>query len=315
MRRKSTGVPGPAVVLAGLLLLAPATAAAQADLTGPRLLRLPASTRALGLGDVHPLGSTDSDALFYHAGFADRLRGASLGVQWYGGRSTLYTASAATEWWGGALALGLRSVEYATALNLIPDSILAAGSESLLLEDGEAQVSERAASVAYARRVKGVRGGVTAHLIEQRVAGERNTMVAGDIAFGTELRPVAIGIAARNLGMSYELNGRSVELPALVMLSAALTRVWTPGPLDVLPAAAVTYEFTGELVPAAGVEVSYWPLSGRTFSLRLGARRAPEGTRPFTLGAGFTGDRLILDYALVPFDGDRYAHRFGMRWR
>lgn len=297
-----------------MLLAVPAAAAAQASV-GPGVLRLPASTRALGLGNVHPVGSTDSDALFYHAGFADRLRGASLGLQWWGHGGAQFTASAAIDWWGGAIALGLRAADHEIGVDLIPDSILASDDESLLLEDGEAVVSERAASFAYARRIKGVRGGVTAHLVEQRVAGERNTFVAGDIALGAEVSGIAVGLAARNLGPSYELSGRDVDMPSVVTLSAAPLRVLMPGPLDVLPVAALTYEFDGGVLPAAGIEVSYWPVSGRTFSLRVGARRPPEGARPFTLGAGFTGDRIVLDYALVPFDGDRFAHRVGVRWR
>jgi hypothetical protein len=37
--------------------------------------------------------------------------------------------------------------------------------------------------------------------------------------------------------------------------------------------------------------------------------------RPFTAGAGFTGDRLIVDYALVSMENDRLVHRIGIRWR
>lgn len=254
--------------------------------TGPRVLRVPGSTRALGLADVHPAGSVDSDAIFYHAAFDDRLRGASIAAQRYGGEGTLYTASAGIDWWGGALALGLRTLE-----------------------------DERAASLAFARRVKGVRGSITGHVVEQRAGAERNTTFAADIATGFMIRAVALAIAARNIGPGYELAGIDMDLPTVLAATAALTNPLTPGPLDVLPVAALTWEVHGEVIPAAGVEVSYWPISGRTFSLRVGARRAPEGTRPFTLGGGFTGDRLILDYALVPFDDDRFAHRFGVRWR
>jgi hypothetical protein len=75
------------------------------------------------------------------------------------------------------------------------------------------------------------------------------------------------------------------------------------------------YEVDGDFVPAAGLEMSYWPVSGRTFSLRLGVRRADDGVQPWTAGAGFAGDRLILDYALVALTNDRIVHRFGVRWR
>jgi hypothetical protein len=34
-----------------------------------------------------------------------------------------------------------------------------------------------------------------------------------------------------------------------------------------------------------------------------------------TLGAGFTGDRIALDYAFQSFGDRGDAHRIGLRWR
>jgi hypothetical protein len=87
------------------------------------------------------------------------------------------------------------------------------------------------------------------------------------------------------------------------------------GAVDVLPAVTLRYELDGDVVPAAGVEVSYWPVSGRTFSLRLGVRRPDDGMRPFTAGLGFTGDRVVIDYGVALLEQDRFAHRFGLRLR
>jgi hypothetical protein len=69
------------------------------------------------------------------------------------------------------------------------------------------------------------------------------------------------------------------------------------------------------VLPALGVELAYWPITGRTFFVRGGVRRPEEGAQPFTLGAGYAGDKIILDYALDPFEGGRRAHRFGVKWR
>jgi hypothetical protein len=280
---------------------------------GPVVLRAPASTRALGLGNVFAVGSTDSDGLFYNAAFPDRLRGVSAAVQWWGGRATLYTVSGAMEWWSGALAVGVRSLDYGGGAAVGPAGLRFGEGE--LYERGPTVVSERAASLAYARRVKGVRGAVTAHLVEQRTSGGRAVFAAADLATGMELGPIAAGLAVRNVGPGDEVDGQDIDLPVQVQLTAAGLRPAPAGALDVLPVLGLLYEVDGELVPAGGVELSYWPVSGRTFSLRVGARRADERVRPWTVGAGFTGDRLILDYALVPLAGDRLVHRFGIRWR
>ena len=57
------------------------------------MLRLTASTRALGLGGVQPVNQTDSDNIFYALGFGDRLRNVSGAVQLYGTTGTFITWS------------------------------------------------------------------------------------------------------------------------------------------------------------------------------------------------------------------------------
>jgi hypothetical protein len=292
-------------ILVGVLLVMGTRAHAQ-ERVAPRVLLEAAGTRALSLGDVHPVSSTDSDAIFYAAAFAERLRGAGIGGQWYDDGATLYTASAAIDWWSGALALGLRAFDYETDLDLIPDSILAV--------EAPVDVSERAASLAFSRRVKGVRGSVTAHLLEQRGAGERDVMFAADLSLGANVGPVTMALAGRNIGPTSVWHNRTIELPTLVMLSASTTSALTPGPFDVIPVASITYDIAGGVRPAGGVEVSYWPVSGRTFSLRAGAREV-DGGSPLTFGAGFSGDRIVLDYAAAFDADDELIHRFGVRWR
>jgi hypothetical protein len=281
---------------------------------GPVLLQLPASTRALSMGDAFAVGSTDSDALFYNAAFSDRLRGASIAMQRWSDRATLYTMSAAIDWWSGAIAVGVRALDYGGGATATPSRGPVTDEGALFTPRAES-ISERAASVAYSRRVKGVRGALTAHVVEQRTNVEQNAFVAGDVAAGYEMSWLALGLAARNIGTSYELDGRDIDMPLTIQLSAAGLRSWSVLGLDVVPAFGVAYEVDGDVVPGGGVEISYWPVQGRTFSLRIGARSAPADMRPFTAGAGFTGDRLILDYAIVPMENDRFVHRFGIRWR
>jgi hypothetical protein len=301
-------------LLSLLVLLCAAPLHAQ-QARGPLLLTLPASTRALGLGNAFPVGSADSDAIFYNAAFGDRLRGGGAAVQWFGSRSTGYTASAAMEWWSGGLAVGVRALDYGTDPAVSPAPGPLPGGEGALHGGGAAVASERAASVAFGRTVRGLRLGAAAHLVEQRVSGERNATPAFDVFVGHVLGMVAVGLSAQHLGPGYELAGGDVSLPTRLTLAASGVQAAPMGPVDVLPVLSLGWEVDGGMVPAGGVEVSYWPVQGRTFTLRLGGRSAAEGVRPFTAGAGFTGDRLIIDYALVPLEGGRFSHRAGLRWR
>ena len=124
----------------------------------------------------------------------------------------------------------------------------------------------------------------------------------------------AVGLAAQNLGPGIEYRGRDYDLPLRVALAASSAQAMPLGPFDLGAAAEVSWTRHGDVVPAGGLELAYWPVSGRTFFVRAGARRAVEGERPFTLGGGFAGDKLVLDYAYVPYE-DGSSHRVGLRWR
>ncbi|NJD11626.1 MAG: hypothetical protein FIB01_14725 [Gemmatimonadetes bacterium] len=288
-----------------LLLLAGTPAAAQETAFLPLLPTLPASTRALGLGGAFAIGSTDSDALFYNPAFGDRLRGASLGVQWAGSETTLYTLSAATDWWGGAVALGVLAVDYPTA---------APFDSTVLALWAPGSTSERAALLGYSRKLLGVPLAITGRLLELRALGERNATAAVDFATGMQLGFVTLGLSVQNLGPGINVADRAYDLPLRATLNAGSVRAAPVGPIDLGAAAQLAWTRHGELVPAGGLELSYWPVNGRTFFLRAGGRRATAGAKPYTLGAGFSGDKLIIDYAWAPEDGGN-MHRVGVRWR
>lgn len=301
---------GTALLITVAMAASPAAPAAarQAEQSyrGPVLLTLPASTRALALGNAFPVGSTDSDHAFYNPAFSDRLRGAGAAVQVFGS-SSMFAASAGTEWWNGGLAIGVRALDYGRAGAI---AALPAG-EAALMRDGSLS-AERAATLAYGRRIRGVRLGASGNLVQQRTAHESRTSFAGDVAAAVVVGPVSTGLAVRNLGTGSALSGADVEAPMMVTLSAA-TGSRPLGPLDVMPAASLTYELEGDVIAGAGIEIGYWPVQGRTFLLRLGARYGEPDTWA-TAGAGFVGDRLIVDYAVVPYDDSSVSHRVGVRW-
>jgi hypothetical protein len=72
----------------------------------------------------------------------------------------------------------------------------------------------------------------------------------------------------------------------------------------------------GWAAPAAGVEVGYGWIEGFNVVLRAGIRRPERDVQqPVTLGAGITGDRLTIEYAVQFFDGGRAANGVTVRWR
>lgn len=290
--------------LAALLLGVALPAAAQ---QAPLALRLPASARALAMADLYPVGQASAEAVFYAPAFARGLRGIGGGLQWFDDASVLATASGGAEWLGGGVGIGIRSLSYTADSN---DPTAAD-----LYEDAVVPVSERSAQLGYARRLFGLELGAAVKWVEQRIAEGKDDGAALDVAVGKGIGPVRVQLAALDLGPDLELGGLSVPLPTRVRLTAAAAGSEEVGPLDVLPVVGVTWEDGEDLAPAVGVEVGYWPIPGRTFFLRGGIRRAPEGGRPFTVGVGFAGDAIVLDYAFEPRDDGRASHRVGVSFR
>lgn len=287
-------------------------AGAQVRENAPLLLQLPGSTRALGLGDAYHLASTDNDAIFYHPGLIDGARGAGASLAFYE-RATLATLSAGAEFWGGGMSFGVQSLSY-SARNRISGAF--ALGEAGLGEAGGFNTSEMVLSAGYGRVIKGFRVGVVGKYIELRVSGERDTRVAGDLGIARRIGFITAGFAAQNLGAAPQLEGEDdLHLPTMFTLGAS-TQTTPLGPLDVGAAASVSRWEDGTVVPHAGIEVAYWPVQGRTFIGRIGVRYIDDSdVRPLTLGAGFAGDRINIDYAVQNFDDARAVHRVGLRLR
>ena len=293
------------LLLLAWLLLLPWTAAAQQGGAPPP--QLPGSTRALGLGNAYPLSVRESAGLFYNPAAVDSAGGVMLAVQRYAGAGTLATLSGAELWGGGTVAVGLQALGYA------PGPGSESAGEAALLGEGPEQAGWIAASVAYTRPLRGWRVGAGAKLLEWRPAGGAAGQAAAlDVGVLRRFGRITAGAAVQDLDLG--LSGAEVPVPTRFTLGASSARV-PLGPLDVLGTSALTYR-SGELAPAAGLEVAYWPVAGRTFVGRVGVRRAEDRRSPFTLGAGFTGDRLSLEYAYHGFDGPSgAAHRFGIGWQ
>ena len=299
----------PFTLLLALVVVTPADA--QVRENAPLVLQLPASTRALGLGDAYHLASADNDALFYHPGLIDAARGIGASLAIYE-RASLVTLSGAAEFWSGGVAFGVQSLSYSAPTRT---SGAFARGEAGLGDAGDVTAAELVLSAGYGRSIKGFRVGLAGKYVETRVPGERDVTIAADLGIARRLGFVTAGLSARNLGRAPALEGEDVNLPMTLTLGAS-TQTTPVGPLDVSAAAAVSRWDDGTIVPHAGIEVAYWPVNGRTFIGRIGIRYIDDSdVRPLTLGAGFVGDRIGIDYGVQRYEGSRAVHRVGVRLR
>ncbi len=291
-----------------------AGAGAQSNGNAPLVLELPASTRALGLGGVFVLSGRTSEAVLHNPGLINTARGFGVDVQRYRSSGTLGTVSAATALGSGGLAVGVQILSFGMPGTTVVDVPFDARA---LLQPGPVAASEIVGTLGYGRVIKGFRLGVAAKVLEQRIGSNRDATAAFDIGLVRSVFGITWGMAAQNLGpgLSTGTGGPDVPLPHRVTLGAA-TSTRPVGPLDLLATAAVSRRRDGEFIPAGGIEISWWPIIGRTFTGRIGLRRVPDDrTSPVTFGAAFTADNFTIEYALEQFDGPGAAHRFGLRWR
>lgn len=284
----------------------------QTRATTPLALQLPASARAAALGNAFALAGADADVLFYHPAQIANARGLSGTLAAYGSSALLLSVAAAAEWWSGGIAIGVQALSYGASAF---DEGAYAGGEGGLGEEGPLATSEIVGSAGYARSLFGFRVGLVGKLAELRVAGERDVTAAADAGIARGLGPITVALSAQNLGRNPGLDSLDARLPRTVTLGAA-TPQRPAGPFDIALAASISRWEDGTVVPGGGAEIAYWPVRGRTFILRIGGRYVDDSDiRPLTLGAGFIGDRISIDYAFGDFDRGEAAHRVGIRMR
>jgi hypothetical protein len=271
------------------------------------------------LGNTFALGYRDSDAIFYQPGLLHQASGFSGSLQRYGSPSTLVSFSAGGSWLSGGVALGVQHLSYGADTF----GTLGGGGAPYLSSDvgslrtnGGTGVSELVVSAGYGRTLKGLQVGVVGKLVEQRFGPNKTATGAVDLGVSASPGPVTLGVAFQNLGPDMDFFSEDVPLPLGLALGASTERA-PVGPLDLAASGALSYRTDGELVPSAGLEVAYWPVTGRTFIGRIGFRHLPEeqSAWPVTFGGAFMGDDIILDYAYEGFDSGRGSHRFSVAWR
>jgi hypothetical protein len=292
-------------------LLAPLSLHAQA----PLILRLPASTRALSQGGAYPVTSPDADVIFYNPQLLSVARGFSLSAQRYGGDATLTTFAATLD---ANFGFGVQVLDYELPLGALR------GSHVLLSDGGGPARSQAVAAVGYARTIKGVRLGIAGKWAQFWDDGVSDGVAALDV--GSAINPISwlrVALAVQNIGNGFESGGIDYDLPLQASLNVSQqSRV--VGPLDVALAGRLAGGPDVDLNGGLGVDISYWPFNGLTFSVRGGGRFGGDavvrGTRvveegPVTAGAGVAFRRVTFDYAWESFSDAADAHRIGFRIR
>ena len=313
------------------LLCSPAVLAAQSGLYAPLVLRLPAGPRSLALGNTG-IASRDDEVIFFNPAQLVSARGMSVSAERYSANAAGGALSATTALGSGGIAVGARVVNYEVPADFFPadrSSMLGAGSPATSYE----------ATVGIAQVYKGVRGGVAVKYADDAVPAFRAGKAMLDLGLAKDFfRVYTVGLAVQNIGSSTEIpcsfmpksqpcpdallapNANSVALrpvtanaPIRTTLGIGTTR--SVGELDLAATAAVSMLRTEFVIPSGGLEANYSWLNGYNIALRAGARRPMVGEDAFTAGAGFTMDRLTIDYALETFSDGRVGHRVGVRVR
>jgi hypothetical protein len=305
------------LILAACACAAARPSSAQAPATGPLALLLPASTRAMALGNAGVTGR-DDDVLFYNPAQLVGARGGfNTTLARYGTRSTL--GAMTSSFTGGPLTLGwgVQVVNYSTRSGeLYPFA------PAVLVDRGSVNALSLLAAVGAAMAYKGFRIGTAAKYAEDRLSAGSGTAATAPALHGIFVADVGVahalwtgvaGLSIQNIGHTPRGGALQIDAPFQASLGWSATK--QVGEFDVGVATQLSAR-KGWFSPGGGVEVGYGWIEGYALTLRAGARRPEtDAEKPFGLGASLNADRLTLDYGLQFFDGAQTAHRLTIRWR
>lgn len=288
-------------------VLIPTLARAQSTPTAPVILNLPASTRALGLGNTG-VALRDDDVIFYNPAMLVNASGFSASGEYLSAHAGAGALSAVTRYDNGGIGIGVEFANYQLPTTLLPPGGVIASIP------GVTPGASLAATIGFGQTYKGYRLGVAAKYAEEIDGLNRTSRPLADLGVAKDFFRTTFALAVQNLGSDDMILGtQPINLPVRTTLGASKSDSY--GPFDVNFTAAVAMLRTDFVQPSGGVEANYSWLSGWNVALRAGARRSAVGEKPLTTGASFTNDRLTFDYALETLVNNRIGHRFGIRVR
>ncbi len=302
---------------AGLLLAAAplvpgARVAAQPAGEGPLVLRLPVSARTLALGNATVV-SNDADALFGNPALLIVARGMSASVQSYGSAATGGALANLTAIGSTFVGVGVQHLAW-RAPSADYEAALFPGA-TRLSDGGLVSAGSSAFTLGLARTVKGLRLGASVKFAEDRLGDAGDGTVAFDLGLVRPMGPTSLSIVAQNLGVGPRLGGVSGTLPRRIGVGIGTSPFAFGDHWDLVGQAQLTLEGDLFVRPAGGMELLYVPVEGVAVAFRHGFRLPRERDESLvTAGAGFTLDRVSLDYAMEPMRGGRpVSHRVGVR--
>jgi hypothetical protein len=304
----------------------------------PVVLTLPTGPRTLAMGNVG-IGSRDDEVLFFNPAQLAVARGMSASAERYSASANGGTVSAVTRLGNGGVGVGMRMVNYENGF--VGGSIgFPANRAAMLIPSGVGEPGTSVeATAGVAQVLKGVRLGLAAKYATDQASNVRAHRAAVDLGVSKDFRRYfTAGLTVQNLSKPISFSCVDARFapacgpPPGVIVSPSpdwgTAKAYLPlrttagvagsgpvGPLDITATAAVSLLRDSFVIPAGGGEVSYSWLDGYAIAIRAGARRPISGESPFTAGAGFTMDRLSIDYAVETLSGGRAGHRIGLRIR
>ena len=282
---------------------------------GPVVLDLPASTRAMAMGNAFQLADPTSDVIFYNPSLLNGPASFEMARQTFGSRASLVQMSAKTEWWKGSIGLGIQALTYTKNGNYIQPFIVTQ-TESELFKDGFNRISESAATLGYSMKIAGIAWGIGAKAIEQGVGGAKGQSFEFDFGGSRQLGPFTLGLSHQNLGRNLRIKNSQMTLKNRTTLGLAF-HDWVLGPFDIGGSTAMSKSAGGSLTQHIGGEVSWWPVVGRTFTGRFGIRTSEQEfqSEVLTFGLAFRGDAFGLDYAFNDINSAGNSHRISISWQ
>lgn len=285
---------------------------AQASGSSVPLLELPASTRALALGNAFVAAGKDESAIFYNPAQLATIPKLSAGLsvqQWFLGQ-TVAAAAAAGRVWRGTAAIGLQVLDYGSSERAFDDPSGGLGGST----GSTISAGDYVASLAYAVAIGSLRVGATGKYVSQRLVDESGGTGAVDMGAALDVKGVTLAASLQNVGGDFSLAGDRRSLPRLVRVGAAVP-VHGVGPVDLLGTIELTHA-DGETKPFGGVEVEYEGPGGVTILGRVGALDRPTGAdiSPVSFGGGLRALHFALDYAYEGSAVFGAMHRVGVRW-
>jgi hypothetical protein len=315
-------------VLAGALLFSRSLGAQASTANGgpyaPLILLLPSGPRTLAVGNTGVAGR-DDDVLFFNPAQLVIARGFSGSLERYSATSAGGALSAVTRFNTGGIAIGMRMVDYETPTGAYP---LDRGS---MLDAAAGNGTSLEAVVGVGQLIKGYRVGLAGKYVEDNVPAIRASRGALDVGLSKDFfGPYTFALAVQNIGASTDVPcavaarctftpggvfepTASIPLPLRTTLGVQTQRAVRQ--LDLMATAAVWMLRADWVGASGGAELGYSWLDGYSIALRAGARSTMPGEAAFTAGAGFTMDRLSIDYAAEALTGSRFGQRIGLRVR